>query len=94
MSDRFSEWNRRARTCYRAAAFLDNAKSSLQAAHVNVREELGEAPGKGLLEEARRALIEAECAIFTAREKLAAALKEKTLTAESRAPEFWKAGGQ
>lgn len=93
MSDRFNTWARRAKCCYRAAASIDNARAALQAAQLDVRNELaGEA--SSLLEEARRELAAAESAIFTAREKLHLALKEKTLTPDSRAPEFWKAGGQ
>lgn len=90
--DRFHVWVRRAKSCYRAAASCDNARAALQAAQLDVCSELGSTPGTGALEEVRRALIEAEGAIFSAREKLHLALKEKTLTPDNRAVEFWKMG--
>ncbi len=89
--DRFNVWNRRARTCYRGAASIDGAKAQLQAAQLAIRNEIAASPSP-LLEDARRELAAAEGCLFMAREKLEAALKEKTLTPDTRPPEFWKAG--
>lgn len=87
-ADRFSRWARRAKTCYRAAASLDAARAALQAAQLEVRTEQGEKPEPGPLEEARRELAAAESACFAAREKLEAALREKTLTPANREPSY------
>jgi hypothetical protein len=87
--DRFDRFLRRAKACYRAAASIDNARAVVQAAQLDVRNEIGADVGVGPLEEARRELAAAEGALFMAREKLQAAIKEKTLTPESR-PGFVK----
>lgn len=91
MNDRFNDWNRRARACYRSAASIDGAKAQLQHARLAIKNE-GTAAPSDLLEQAAKELAIAEGCLFMAREHLAAALKEKTLTADDRPPEFWKAG--
>lgn len=89
--DRFSQYTRRARTCFRGAASIDSARDALRAAETAMVEEVGPVP-MGLLGEARVELANAETHLNRAREKLQAALKEKTPTAGNREVEFWKAG--
>lgn len=95
MSDRWNDWLKRSRTCYRAAASVDNAKTALHAALLDIKTERPDVPPAGTepdhLEQARQELMAAERALFGAREHLQAALKDKALTPKNREPEFWSA---